>query len=147
MCLSIVRKILFFMAFLRCSIQANERQRLAGMRKVKEAIVKTSIITYRKADVSEEDIHGFYNILKEDSSLLVEHLSNLGAFVITFNSMDRMAGRKQNLMRLVDEYKMDFDEDDYVSHPEDDPSMIRDDDDQIPPPDDDNPTPIIDRSR
>ena len=64
------------------------------MRKVKEAIVKTSIITYRKADVSEEDIHGFYNILKEDSSLLVEHLSNLGAFVITFNSMDRMAGRK-----------------------------------------------------
>ena len=133
------------MAFLRCSIQANER--LAGMRKVKEAIVKTSIITYRKADVSEEDIHGFYNILKEDSSLLVEHLSNLGAFVITFNSMDRMAGRKQNLMRLVDEYKMDFDEDDYVSHPEDDPSMIRDDDDQIPPPDDDNPTPIIDRSR
>ena len=145
MCLSIVRKILFFMAFLRCSIQANER--LAGMRKVKEAIVKTSIITYRKADVSEEDIHGFYNILKEDSSLLVEHLSNLGAFVITFNSMDRMAGRKQNLMRLVDEYKMDFDEDDYVSHPEDDPSMIRDDDDQIPPPDDDNPTPIIDRSR
>ena len=143
MCLSIVRKILFFMAFLRCSIQANER--LAGMRKVKEAIVKTSIITYRKADVSEEDIHGFYNILKEDSSLLVEHLSNLGAFVITFNSMDRMAGRKQNLMRLVDEYKMDFDEDDYVSHPEDDPSMIRDDDDQIPPPDDDNPTPIIDR--
>ena len=145
MCLSIVRKILFFMAFLHCSIQANER--LAGMRKVKEAIVKTSIITYRKADVSEEDIHGFYNILKEDSSLLVEHLSNLGAFVITFNSMDRMAGRKQNLMRLVDEYKMDFDEDDYVSHPEDDPSMIRDDDDQIPPPDDDNPTPIIDRSR
>ena len=145
MCLSIVRKILFFMAFLRCSIQANER--LAGMRKVKEAIVKTSIITYRKADVSEEDIHGFYNILKEDSSLLVEHLSNLGAFVITFNSMDRIAGRKQNLMKLVDEYKMDFDEDDYVSHPEDDPSMIRDDDDQIPPPDDDNPTPIIDRSR
>ena len=145
MCLSIVRKILFFMAFLRCSIQANER--LAGMRKVKEAIVKTSIITYRKADVSEEDIHGFYNILKEDSSLLVEHLSNLGAFVITFNSMDRMAGRKQNLMRLVDGYKMDFDEDDYVSHPEDDPSMIRDDDDQIPPPDDDNPTPIIDRYR
>ena len=145
MCLSIVRKILFFMAFLRCSIQANER--LAGMRKVKEAIVKTSIITYRKADVSKEDIHGFYNILKEDSSLLVEHLSNLGAFVITFNSMDRMAGRKQNLMRLVDEYKMDFDEDDYVSHPEDDPSIIRDDDDQIPPPDDDNPTPIIDRSR
>ena len=145
MCLSIVRKILFFMAFLHCSIQANER--LAGMRKVKEAIVKTSIITYRKADVSEEDIHGFYNILKEDSSLLVEHLSNLGAFVITFNSMDRMAGRKQNLMRLVDEYKMDFDEDDYVSHPEDDPSIIRDDDDQIPPPDDDNPTPIIDRSR
>ena len=133
------------MAFLRCSIQANER--LAGMRKVKEAIVKTSIITYRKADVSEEDIHGFYNILKEDSSLLVEHLSNLGAFVITFNSMDRIAGRKQSLMRLVDEYKMDFDEDDYVSHPEDDPSMIRDDDDQIPPPDDDNPTPIIDRSR
>ena len=133
------------MAFLRCSIQANER--LAGMRKVKEAIVKTSIITYRKADVSEEDIHGFYNILKEDSSLLVEHLSNLGAFVITFKSMDRMAGRKQSLMRLVDEYKMDFDEDDYVSHPEDDPSMIRDDDDQIPPPDDDNPTPIIDRSR
>ena len=61
--------------------------------------------------------------------------------------MDRIAGRKQNLMRLVDEYKMDFDEDDYVSHPEDDPSMIRDDDDQIPPPDDDNPTPIIDRSR
>ena len=117
------------------------------MRKVKEAIVKTSIITYRKADVSEEDIHGFYNILKEDSSLLVEHLSHLGAFVITFNSMDRIAGRKQNLMRLVDEYKMDFDEDDYVSHPEDDPSMIRDDDDQIPPPDDDNPTPIIDRSR
>ena len=145
MCLSIVRKILFFMAFLRCSIQANER--LAGMRKVKEAIVKTSIITYRKADVSEEDIHGFYNILKEDSSLLVEHLSNLGAFVITFKSMDRMAGRKQSLMRLVDEYKMDFDEDDYVSHPEDDPSIIRDDDDQIPPPDDDNPTPIIDRSR
>ena len=145
MCLSIVRKILFFMAFLRCSIQANER--LAGMRKVKEAIVKTSIITYRKADVSEEDIHGFYNILKEDSSLLVEHLSHLGAFVITFNSMDRIAGRKQSLMRLVDEYKMDFDEDDYVSHPEDDPSMIRDDDDQIPPPDDDNPTPIIDRSR
>ena len=145
MCLSIVRKILFFMAFLRCSIQANER--LAGMRKVKEAIVKTSIITYRKADVSEEDIHGFYNILKEDSSLLVEHLSNLGAFVITFNSMDRIAGRKQSLMRLVDEYKMDFDEDDYVSHPEDDPSMIRDDDDQIPPPDDDNPTPIIDRYR
>ena len=145
MCLSIVRKILFFMAFLHCSIQANER--LAGMRKVKEAIVKTSIITYRKADVSEEDIHGFYNILKEDSALLVEHLSHLGAFVITFNSMDRMAGRKQNLMRLVDEYKMDFDEDDYVSHPEDDPSMIRDDDDQIPPPDDDNPTPIIDRSR
>ena len=145
MCLSIVRKILFFMAFLHCSVQANER--LAGMRKVKEAIVKTSIITYRKADVSEEDIHGFYNILKEDSSLLVEHLSNLGAFVITFNSMDRMAGRKQNLMRLVDGYKMDFDEDDYVSHPEDDPSMIRDDDDQIPPPDDDNPTPIIDRYR
>ena len=145
MCLSIVRKILFFMAFLRCSIQANER--LAGMRKVKEAIVKTSIITYRKADVSEEDIHGFYNILKEDSSLLVEHLSNLGAFVITFNRMDRIAGRKQSLMRLVDEYKMDFDEDDYVSHPEDDPSIIRDDDDQIPPPDDDNPTPIIDRSR
>ena len=145
MCLSIVRKILFFMAFLRCSIQANER--LAGMRKVKEAIVKTSIITYRKADVSEEDIHRFYNILKEDSSLLVEHLSNLGAFVITFNRMDRIAGRKQSLMRLVDEYKMDFDEDDYVSHPEDDPSMIRDDDDQIPPPDDDNPTPIIDRSR
>ena len=145
MCLSIVRKILFFMAFLRCSIQANER--LAGMRKVKEAIVKTSIITYRKADVSEEDIHRFYNILKEDSSLLVEHLSNLGAFVITFNRMDRIAGRKQSLMRLVDEYKMDFDEDDYVSHPEDDPSIIRDDDDQIPPPDDDNPTPIIDRSR
>ena len=53
--LSIVRKILFFMAFLCCSIQANER--LAGMRKVKEAIVKTSIITYRKADVSAEDIH------------------------------------------------------------------------------------------
>ena len=75
MCLSIVRKILFFMAFLRCSIQANER--LAGMRKVKEAIVRTSIITYRKADVSEEDIHGFYNILKEDSTLLVEHLSHL----------------------------------------------------------------------
>ena len=145
MCLSIVRKILFFMAFLCCSIQANER--LAGMRKVKEAIVKTSIITYRKADVSEEDIHRFYNILKEDSSLLVEHLSNLGAFVITFNSMDRIAGRKQSLMKLVDEYKMDFDEDDYVSHPEDDPSIIRDDDDQIPPPDDDNPTPIIDRSR
>ena len=145
MCLSIVRKILFFMAFLRCSIQANER--LAGMRKVKEAIVKTSIITYRKADVSEEDIHRFYNILKEDSSLLVEHLSNLGAFVITFNRMDRIAGRKQSLMRLVDEYKMDFDEDDYVSHPEDDPSIIRDDDDQMPPSDDDNPTPIIDRSR
>ena len=45
-------------------------------------------------------------------------------------------------MTLVDEYKMDFDEDDYVSHPED-PSMR---DDQIPPPNDDTPTEIEDRS-
>ena len=106
----------------------------------------------RKADISKEDIHGFYNTLKEDSSLSVEHLPHLGAFIVTFDSMDRMAGRKRSLMKLVDEYKMDFDEDDYVSHPED-PSMIRDgrktpidDDGQIPPPDDDNPTPIDDRS-
>merc|ERR1712072_1566805 len=61
-------------------------------------------------------------------------------------------------MRLVDEYKMDFDEDEYVSHPEnpsmrdddddDIPSEIGDgsDDDQVPPPDDDNPTPIEGRS-
>merc|ERR1719219_316505 len=80
--------------------------------------------------------------------------------VDTIDSMDRMAGRKRSLMTLVDKYKMDFDEDEYVSHPEDpsmrdddedeyvshpeDPSMRDDDDDQIPPPDDDIPTEISD---
>lgn len=144
MLLAIVSKILFFTTFVFCSIHANEES-LAGMRKVKETIVRTSIITYRKADISKEDIHGFYNTLKEDSSLSVEHLPNLGAFLVTFNSMDRMAGRKRSLMELVDEYKMDYDEDDYISHPED-PSMRQDDDGEIPPPDDDIPTPIDDRS-
>ena len=48
-------------------------------------------------------------------------------------------------MELVDEYKMDYDEDGYISHPED-PSMRQDDDGEIPPPDDDIPTPIDDRS-
>ena len=144
MSLAIVSKILFFTTFLFSFILAND-ENLAGLRKVRETIVRTSIITYRKADISKEDIHGFYNTLKEDSSLSVEHLPNLGAFLVTFNSMDRMAGRKRSLMKLVDEYKMDYDEDDYISHPED-PSMRQDDDGEIPPPDDDIPTPIDDRS-
>ena len=138
-----ISKILFITTFLHCSVWANES--LAGMRKFKETIARTSIITYRKADVSKEDIHRFYDTLKEDSSLSVEHLPHLGAFVVTFNSMDRMAGRKRSLMTLVEEYKMDFNEDEYVSHPED-PSMRDDIDDQVPPPDDDNPIPIEDRS-
>ena len=144
MLLGIVSKILFFTTFLFSFIQAND-ENLAGLRKVRETIIRTSIITYRKADISKEDIHGFYKTLKEDSSLSVEHLPNLGAFLVTFNSMDRMAGRKRSLMKLVDEYKMDYDEDDYISHPED-PSMRQDDDGEIPPPDDDIPTPIDDRS-
>ena len=144
MLLAIVSKILFFTTFLFSFILAND-ENLAGLRKVRETIIRTSIITYRKADISKEDIHGFHNTLKEDSSLSVEHLPNLGAFLVTFNGMDRMAGRKRSLMELVDEYKMDYDEDGYISHPED-PSMRQDDDGEIPPPDDDIPTPIDDRS-
>ena len=109
-----------FAVFLFFSVYANDES--LNMSKIKENIAKTSIVTYKKAITSEENALSFLDELKNDFGLKVEHLPNLGAFLITYNDMERMGSRKRNLLRMVDDYEMTFDEDGFVTFPED-PSL------------------------
>ena len=120
------KEIIFFASFL--FVYAKDES--LNMRQIKEDIAKTSIVTYKKTITSEENALSFLNELKNDSGLKVEHLPNVGAFLITYHDMERMGSRKRSLLRMVDDFKMTFDEDDYVTFPED-PSL-RDVDIQVP---------------
>ena len=114
------KEIIFFAVFLFFSVYGKDES--LNMRKIKENIAKTSIVTYKKAITSEENALSFLNELKNDSGLKVEHLPNVGAFLITYHDMERMGSRKRSLLRMVDDYEMTFDEDGFVTYPED-PSL------------------------
>ena len=123
------KEIIFFAVFLFFSVYGKDES--LNMRKIKENIAKTSIVTYKKAITSEENVLSFLNELKNDSGLKVEHLPNLGAFLIIYHDMERMGSRKRSLLRMVDDYEMTFDEDGFVTFPED-PSLRDDVDITIP---------------
>ena len=110
------KAIIFFASFLFFYVYAKDES--LNMRKMKENIAKTSIVTYKKALTSEENVLSFLNELKNDSGLKVEHLPNLGAFLITYNDMERMGSRKRSLLKMVNDYQMTFDEDAFVAIPE-----------------------------
>ena len=90
-----------------------------NMRKIKDRIAKTSIVTYKKAFTSEKNVFAFLNDLENDSGLKVKHLPNLGAFLITYNEIERMRSKKRILFKMVNRYQMTFDEDAFVTFPED----------------------------
>ena len=121
------KEIIFFASFISFVYAKDESQ---DMRKIKENMAKTSIITYKKAITSEENVLSFLNELKIDSGLKVKHLPNIGAFLITYQEMERMENEKTNLMRIVDNYKMTYDENRFFTYPED--PILRDVDIQVP---------------
>ena len=121
------KEIIFFASFISFVYAKDESQ---NMRKIKENMGKTSIVTYKKAITSEEDVLSFLNELKIDSGLKVKRLPNIGAFLITYQEMERMENEKTNLMRIVDDYNMTYDENGFFTYPED--PILRDVDIQVP---------------
>ena len=97
----------------------DAKDKSLNMRKIKERIAKTSIVTYKKAFTSEKNVFAFLNDLENDSGLKVKHLPNLGAFLITYIEIERMRSKKRILFKMVNRYQMTFDEDAFVTIPED----------------------------
>ena len=97
----------------------DAKDKSLNMRKIKERIAKTSIVTYKKAFTSEKNVFAFLNDLENDSGLKVKHLPNLGAFLITYNEIERMQSKKRILFKMAKEHQMTFDEDAFVTFPED----------------------------
>ena len=99
--------------------------------KIKKTITRTSIVTYKKQNTSKEDIHSLFNKLKNDSSLSVEHLpnfgvehlQNVGAFLITFHSLNQTAASKSSLLKMVSDYKMNYYENGFFTDSEDQPDQ------------------------
>ena len=100
------KEIIFFASFL--FVYAKDES--LNMRKIKEDIAKTSIVTYKKTITSEEKALSFLDQLKNDPGLKVEHLPNVGAFLITYHDKERMGSRKRSLLRMIDDYEMTIDE-------------------------------------
>ena len=50
---------------------------------------KTTIVTYRKSKMTETDIHNENERLKIECKCNVQHLSNVGAFILTYDSSPR----------------------------------------------------------
>ena len=95
-----------FLCYLAVVLQAKaETEESLNMREILDTIDRTSIVTYKKKDISEDKIQSFFNQLQEnDPSLKVEHLTHVGAFIITFDNRDnnRMAaGRKMSLQKML----------------------------------------------
>ena len=113
----------------------DAKDKSLNMRKIKERIAKTSIVTYKKAFTSEKNVFAFLNDLENDSSLKVKHLPNLGAFLITYNEIERMRSKKRILFKMVNRYQMTFDEDAFVTFPEDPRLRNHEEEVEIPIPD------------
>ena len=68
---------------------------------------KTTIVTYRKSKMTETDIDTENERLKKDCKCHVQHLSNVGAFILTFDSSPRSTAK---VLKLDDSKEMGVDD-------------------------------------
>ena len=68
---------------------------------------KTTIVTYRKSKMTETDIDTENERLKKDCKCHVQHLSNVGAFILTYDSSPRSTAK---VLKLDDSKEMGVDD-------------------------------------
>ena len=75
-----------------------------------EHIAKTSIITYKKAEISNEEITTLLQNIKQQCHCHVDHLDAIGAIIITYTDSNHKRRNKKNIFCLIDE-RMNYSDD------------------------------------